>query len=411
MKKILSVLLSVAMLFGTLAISGMQALAATKDAAPEVAIGSTIALDVAPMDVKTYQNMAEVDENEAAEKLDIWYAKITPQESGWYEFVCDTKYTCKGLNSEDFGEEAVAGEGTMAICLVGLTNSKNEDCGFSTSMNLDLGEVKTEDGEFGVEFLIEMMQMLGLRDTPAFTTQLKKGETYYLSVINVSKENYKTNIRIAKHTHTMKDAYKKSAVKYDKDFDMFFPEEGFKGKVCASDYCEYEKRSATYSAVNDIVIKKQTYTGKAIKPTVQVKLMNGKTLSKKYYTVKFSNNKNVGNAKATIKFKGNYKGTVKLRFKIVPKGTTLKSVKAAKRAIKVSWKKQAVKTSGYQIQYATDKKFRNAVKVNVKGAKNTAKTIKKLKSGKKYYVRIRTYKVVNGDKYFSKWSKTKTVKL
>ena len=36
--------------------------------------------------------------------------------------------------------------------------------------------------------------------------------------------------------------------------------------------------------------------------------------------------------------------------------------------------------------------------------------ITKLKGGKKYYVKIRTYKIVGGKKYYSPWSKTKTVR-
>ena len=410
MKKILSVILSVAMLISTLAIGGMNALAATKSEVPEVEIGTTLDLEVAPIDIKAYQDIVVSEDEDALDNADVWYAKITPRESGYYEFECDTNYECQGLNSADFGGEALTDEGTMAMCLVGLVDSENVDSGFGMSINLDLGEVETSDDEFGVEFLMEMLELIGAREAPAFTAELKAGETYYLSVINVSKESYKTKLRIAKHNHTMKSVYEKATVEYDKFFDMVDSEDGFKGKRCSCDYCEYEEPSAIYSAVDDIIIKKQTYTGKAISPKVIIKLENGKTLSKKNYTVKFSNNKNVGSAKATIKFKGNYKGTVRLRFQIVPKGTAIKSAKSAKRSIKVSWKKQAVKTNGYQLQYSTDKNFRRYTKVNVKGSKNTSKTIKKLKSGKYYYVRVRTYKVVNGDKYFSKWSKAKRVK-
>ena len=81
--------------------------------------------------------------------------------------------------------------------------------------------------------------------------------------------------------------------------------------------------------------------------------------------------------------------------------------KKGKKAFTLTWKKVAGVT-GYQIQYSTDKKFKNkkATKtVNVKGAKTTKKTVSKLKGGKKYYVRIRTYKGKNT----SKWSKTFTV--
>ena len=38
------------------------------------------------------------------------------------------------------------------------------------------------------------------------------------------------------------------------------------------------------------------------------------------------------------------------------------------------------------------------------------KAVKKLKAKKKYFVRIRTYKTVNGKKVYSFWSKAKTVK-
>ena len=41
----------------------------------------------------------------------------------------------------------------------------------------------------------------------------------------------------------------------------------------------------------------------------------------------------------------------------------------------------------------------------------TSKTISKLKSKKKYYVRIRAYKKSAGKKIYGAWSKTKTVKV
>ena len=63
-------------------------------------------------------------------------------------------------------------------------------------------------------------------------------------------------------------------------------------------------------------IPDQTYTGKAIKPNVVVK-MDGKTLTKdKSYTVSYSNNVNVGTATVTVTGKGNYTGTKKATFKI-----------------------------------------------------------------------------------------------
>ena len=93
-----------------------------------------------------------------------------------------------------------------------------------------------------------------------------------------------------------------------------------------------------------------------------------------------------------------------------PKSAKFKKVKSAKKAISVEWKKvRGVK--GYQVQVATDKKFKkNKKTVTIKKQKTTKTTVKKLKAKKKYYVRVRTYKIVNGKKVYSSWSKVKSVK-
>ena len=93
-----------------------------------------------------------------------------------------------------------------------------------------------------------------------------------------------------------------------------------------------------------------------------------------------------------------------------PKSTNTKNIKTAKKAISVTWKKVGG-VKGYQIQVATDKKFKkNKKTVTIKKQKTTKTTVKKLKAKKKYYVRIRTYKIVNGKKVYSSWSKVKSVK-
>ena len=93
-----------------------------------------------------------------------------------------------------------------------------------------------------------------------------------------------------------------------------------------------------------------------------------------------------------------------------PKAAKFKKVKGSKKAIALTWAKgKGVK--GYQIQVATDKKFKkNKKTVTIKKQKTTKTTVKKLKAKKKYFVRIRTYKTVNGKKVYSSWSKAKTVK-
>ncbi len=89
--------------------------------------------------------------------------------------------------------------------------------------------------------------------------------------------------------------------------------------------------------------------------------------------------------------------------------TTITSIKAQNKAFTVKWKKKSSIT-GYQIQYSTNSKFKkNNKKIKIKNAKTVSKKITKLKASKKYYVRIRTYKIVNKKTYYSNWSKKKCV--
>ncbi len=66
-------------------------------------------------------------------------------------------------------------------------------------------------------------------------------------------------------------------------------------------------------------VKKRTYTGYAIRPSVTVKYRGRKLINGTDYTVKYKNNKRVGKATVVIKGKGNYTGTKTVSFKIVKK--------------------------------------------------------------------------------------------
>ena len=89
--------------------------------------------------------------------------------------------------------------------------------------------------------------------------------------------------------------------------------------------------------------------------------------------------------------------------------TSITHLLKGKKSFTVKWKKRSGVT-GYQIQYGTKSSFKGAKTVTVKKASTGSKKIKKLKARKKYYVRVRAYKTVNGKKYYSAWSKKKHVK-
>lgn len=95
---------------------------------------------------------------------------------------------------------------------------------------------------------------------------------------------------------------------------------------------------------------------------------------------------------------------------VKPKKTSIKKLSKGKKKFTVTWAKVSG-VKGYQIQYSSNKKFKkNNKSVTVTKQKTTKATVKKLKSKKKYYVRVRTYKTVNGKKIYSSWSKVKSVK-
>ena len=107
---------------------------------------------------------------------------------------------------------------------------------------------------------------------------------------------------------------------------------------------------------------------------------------------------------------GNYsKTTRKITITVNPTKTAIAgAASTAAGRVKVSWKKNAVGT-GYQIQYSTSAKFTGAKSVLVTKNAVVTKTLTGLVKGKKYYVRLRTYKTVGGAKYYSGWSAVKAV--
>ena len=177
-----------------------------------------------------------------------------------------------------------------------------------------------------------------------------------------------------------------------------------------------ETKTTVIPKINNVTLSKMsfTYNNKEQKPSVTIKDRTGKVLKDGTdYTISYSNknSKKVGEYKVTVTFKGDYSGSKTLTYQITPKGTKLSKVTKGKKQFKATWKKQTTETTGYQVQYSTSKNFSSGNKtITIKKNKTTSSTAKKLKAKKKYYVRIRTYKTVNGKKIYSGWSASKSVK-
>ena len=240
--------------------------------------------------------------------------------------------------------------------------------------------------------------------------ELEKGETYYF-VIEAQDVAYSTNITLRPHNHSYNSVQNYPAV-YDAD-DAGNCLDGGNYTFCA--YCTDCVTNAVYFYPVSFTLStgSYTYNGKKKCPSVTVRDRMGNVIASSNYSLTYKNNTNPGRAAVVVTFNGaNYCGSVKLYYTIKPKAQSITYLKTKKsKQFTLKWKKDKT-VSGYQIQYSTSKKFYKSKTKTVTFSKKTlSKTVSKLKSKKKYYVRVRAYKTVDGKKIYGSWSKVKTVKV
>lgn len=150
--------------------------------------------------------------------------------------------------------------------------------------------------------------------------------------------------------------------------------------------------------------KTLTYTGKAQKPEVTLKVA-GIPLPSSLYSVTYKNNKKIGTGKVVVKGKSPLSGSITKKFTIKPADVKVKKATAGKNKIKV---RLAGKKGGttYQVYY----KAKTASKWRKTTTKASSVTLKKLGSGKKYLVKVRAYKKSGGKTYYGDWTKSKAVR-
>lgn len=157
-----------------------------------------------------------------------------------------------------------------------------------------------------------------------------------------------------------------------------------------------------------------TYNGMIRHPSVIVYDSKGNVLQNGTdYNLYYPHNaKNVGKYTISVVFTGNYKGNAHKTFTIIPKTAAISKMKITKKGLSITWKKQKSQISGYEIAYSTKSGFPKKSTYTILAGKNSSsKTIPNTSKGKRYYVRIRTYKrtKINGKYtiFYSNWSKTR----
>ena len=88
--------------------------------------------------------------------------------------------------------------------------------------------------------------------------------------------------------------------------------------------------------------------------------------------------------------------------------TSLRSKKKGQLVIR--WKKKQG-IGGYEIQYGTQKTFKQAKTKKISGKGKTGIILKKLKRKRTYYVRMRSWKKVRGRYIYGGWSKACKIKV
>ena len=177
---------------------------------------------------------------------------------------------------------------------------------------------------------------------------------------------------------------------------------GINGNVDLNYYFKSNPISMSKTTISSI--SDQKYTGSKITPSISVKYNNKTLVKNKDYTVSFEKNTNVGTATATIKGKGNYTGAKSITFKIVPKTVTNTKVSSTtSSSIKLSWSKVS-SANGYRVYRSTSK---NGTYTKVKDITNNSTlsyTDSNLYSNKKYYYKIKSFKTINGQRYYGYYS-------
>ncbi len=163
-----------------------------------------------------------------------------------------------------------------------------------------------------------------------------------------------------------------------------------------------------------VTTSKAAYNADEPQCNVTVKL-DGITLTEgEDYMLMYSADYGVGKANAIVIPLIAFDGYKEFKVTVVPaKVTGVKAKAKGKKKVVLSWSKHKAQTDGFQVRYAASKaklakNEGKAAKVKNAGAKSY--TAKKLKSGKKYFFKVRAYKVVDGKTYWSAWSKVKAAK-
>lgn len=135
-----------------------------------------------------------------------------------------------------------------------------------------------------------------------------------------------------------------------------------------------------------------------------------KTLKKnKDYYVSIKDNVTTGKIIITVTGKGDFTGKKVSTISVKPAQQKITKLDKTSNSVTAYYKKSST-ANGYEIKISSNREFKGAKTVKVTNGRSNVKTIKNLKSNKKYYVKVRTYRNVNNKNYYGNWSTVKAVR-
>ena len=149
------------------------------------------------------------------------------------------------------------------------------------------------------------------------------------------------------------------------------------------------------------------YKGKAVEPKISVRDVMFALEEGRDYTLTYKDNSDIGTASVTLTGIGNYSGSVTHTFDIVPRKSALTAISTG-NGIKLKWGR--AKGAEKYVIYASDNDGKTYRKLGkVKGSRNSCTL--RLPPDKNLLFRIRAYKTVGGNKYYSEFSDEAVVEL
>ena len=372
---------------------------------PKVAV-SGITLNNSTLSLTTGQNFtlqAMLSPSNATNKEVTWESS----DAGVAAVSKDGVVTAKKAGKATIVAKAADESGKYASCVVTVTEAKKEVTGVTlnkSSLNLGVG---------GSEVLSATVlpvdatnkQVTWLSSTPSIATVSQSGV-----VTGVKEGTTQISVITAEGSKT---AICSVTVSGQTPITPTEPGTQTGGII---DPATGKTASATFSGMEiELDYTSTAYNGSDKEPGVSIQDASGNDLTEDVdYTLDYYNNLTVGKATVIVSGKGKYAGVIAgVRFTIKPKTVTVKSVKkASSRKLNVVWASHKTQTTGFQVRYATTKKFKSGTykTVTLTSKSATSKALTKLKAGKTYYVKVRAYKTVDGKKIYSSWSKVKSAK-